>query len=36
MWDLKNENQQLAAPGLYFFYVSSPIGSTQGKFVIIL
>jgi hypothetical protein len=36
MWDLKNENQQLAAPGLYFFYVSSTIGSTQGKFVIIL
>lgn len=35
-WDLKNENQQLVAPGLYFFYVSSSIGSTQGKFVIIL
>ncbi len=36
MWDLKNEMQQLAAPGLYFFYVNSPIGTAQGKFVIIL
>ena len=35
-WDLKNENQQLAAPGLYFFYVSSPAGTAQGKFAIIL
>ncbi|MFO7447452.1 MAG: hypothetical protein R6W90_13865 [Ignavibacteriaceae bacterium] len=35
-WDLKNEDRQLVAPGLYFFYLDSPIGSTQGKFVIIL
>jgi hypothetical protein len=36
VWDLKNEDQQLVAPGLYFFYLDSPLGSTQGKFVIIL
>ncbi|MBK7107336.1 MAG: T9SS type A sorting domain-containing protein [Ignavibacteriae bacterium] len=35
-WDLKNEDQQLVASGLYFFYVDSSIGSAQGKFVIIL
>jgi len=35
-WDLKNENQQLVAPGLYFYHVDSPDGTTSGKFIIIL
>ncbi len=35
-WDLKNENQQLVAPGLYFFHVESSEGNTSGKFIIIL
>ena len=35
-WNLENEDNQLVAPGLYFFYISSPVGDTQGKFVIIL
>jgi hypothetical protein len=35
-WDLKNESNQVVASGLYFFYLDSPIGSTQGKFIIIL
>jgi len=35
IWDLMNENQQLVAAGLYFFHVDSPIGSTQGKFIVI-
>ncbi|GMU96182.1 T9SS type A sorting domain-containing protein [Ignavibacterium album] len=35
-WDLKNENQQLVAPGLYFFHVESAEGSASGKFIIIL
>jgi len=36
IWNLKNENQQLVAPGLYFFHVDSPNGSTSGKFIIVL
>jgi hypothetical protein len=36
VWDLKNESQQLVAAGLYFFYVDSPEGSAQGKFIVIL
>lgn len=35
-WDLKNANQQLVAPGLYFYYIDSPTGTAQGKFIIIL
>lgn len=35
-WDLKNENRQLVAPGLYFFHVESTEGNTSGKFIIIL
>lgn len=35
-WDLKNENQQLVAPGLYFFHVESSEGNASGKFIIIL
>jgi len=35
-WDLKNENQQLVAPGLYFYHVESSEGNTSGKFIIIL
>jgi hypothetical protein len=36
IWDLKNESAQLVAAGLYFFYLDSPIGSKQGKFIVIL
>lgn len=35
-WDLKNENNQLIAPGVYFYYLSSNIGSKTGKIFIIL
>jgi hypothetical protein len=35
-WDLKNESNQVVAPGLFFFYLDSPIGSMQGKFIIVL
>jgi len=35
-WDLKNEFGQLVAPGVYFYYISSPIGETKGKFIVIL
>jgi len=35
VWDLMNENRQLVAAGLYFFHLDSPIGSTQGKFIVI-
>jgi hypothetical protein len=35
-WDLKNEYNQQVAPGVYFYYIDSPIGSTSGKFFIIL
>lgn len=35
-WDLKNENQLLVAPGLYFYFVSTQLGTAEGKFVIIL
>jgi hypothetical protein len=34
-WDLKNENNQLVAAGLYFYHLDSPVGSTRGKFIII-
>ncbi len=36
IWDLKNEDQQLVSAGLYFYYLESPIGKTQGKFIIIM
>lgn len=36
IWDLKNENQQLVAPGLYFFHLDSPAGKATGKFIIVL
>jgi hypothetical protein len=35
-WDLKNENQQLVAPGVYFYHIESPEGTAKGKFIIIL
>lgn len=35
-WDLLSETNQEVAPGLYFYHISSPIGSTTGKFILIL
>ena len=35
-WDLKNEYNQLAAPGVYFYSVTSDLGSKTGKFFVIL
>ncbi|HSR17439.1 MAG TPA: T9SS type A sorting domain-containing protein, partial [Ignavibacteriaceae bacterium] len=35
-WNLKNEYDQLCAPGVYFYVITSPIGSTAGKFFVIL
>ncbi len=35
-WDLKNEFNQLAAPGVYFYHISSPLGEKTGKFIIVL
>ncbi len=35
-WDLKNEFDQLVAPGVYFYHISSDIGTILGKFFIIL
>jgi len=35
-WDLLNEFGQLVAPGVYFYYISSPVGETKGKFIVIL
>jgi len=35
-WNLKNEYEQLIAPGVYFYYLDSPIGTTTGKFFVIL
>ncbi len=35
-WDLKNENNQLAAPGVYFYYINSSIGNKTGKIFVIL
>jgi hypothetical protein len=35
IWDLKNSHDQLVAPGLYFFHLDSPIGTTTGKFIVI-
>ncbi len=35
-WDLKNKFNQLAAPGVYFYIITSEIGTKTGKFFIIL
>ncbi len=35
-WDLKNKYNQLVAPGVYFYYVSSSLGVKNGKIFIIL
>lgn len=35
-WELKNEYNQLCAPGVYFYFLTSPIGTTKGKFFVIL
>lgn len=35
-WDLKNKFNQLAAPGVYFYSITSEIGTKTGKFFIIL
>ncbi len=35
-WNLKNEFEQQVAPGVYFYHIDSPIGSTSGKFFVIL
>ena len=35
-WDLKNEYNQLVAPGVYFYVISSPAGTVTGKFFVIL
>lgn len=34
-WDLKNYDNQLVAPGVYYFVVDSDLGMRRGKFVII-
>jgi len=35
VWDAMNYDNQLIAPGVYFYHVSSDIGETTGKFVVI-
>jgi len=35
-WDIKNKFNQLAAPGVYFYSITSEIGTKTGKFFIIL
>jgi hypothetical protein len=35
-WNLKNEFDQLAAPGDYFFYIKSAAGEKKDKFIIVL
>lgn len=35
-WDLKNEYNQLVAPGVYFYSIISGIGNKTGKFFVIL
>jgi len=35
-WDLRNRYNQLIAPGVYFYSISSPVGTTTGKFFVIL
>jgi len=35
-WDLKNKFNQLVAGGVYFYYITSNLGTTTGKFFVIL
>ena len=35
-WNLRNEFNQLCAPGVYFYYIKSDLGEKKGKFIIIL
>jgi hypothetical protein len=35
-WDLKNKYNQLVAGGVYFYYITSDIGTKTGKFFVIL
>ncbi len=35
-WDLKNRYNQLVAPGVYFYVLTSTIGTKTGKFFVIL
>jgi hypothetical protein len=35
-WDLKNEYNQQVSAGVYFYYITSPVGETKGKFFVIL
>lgn len=35
-WNLRNEFNQLVAPGIYFYHITSPLGEAKGKFIIIL
>ncbi|MEZ4748243.1 MAG: T9SS C-terminal target domain-containing protein [Calditrichia bacterium] len=35
-WNLLNYNDQLVAPGVYFYHIASSLGEKTGKFVIIL
>lgn len=35
-WDLRNRYNQLIAPGVYFFSITSQAGTTTGKFFVIL
>ncbi len=35
-WDLKNEFNQMIAPGVYFYHIKSGLGEKTGKFIIIL
>ncbi len=35
-WDLKNRYNQMVAPGVYFYYISSSVGIKTGKIFVIL
>ncbi len=35
-WNLKNRYNQLVAPGVYFYYINSPVGIKTGKIFVIL
>jgi hypothetical protein len=35
IWNLRSYENREVAPGLYFYFISSPLGETTGKFVII-
>jgi hypothetical protein len=35
-WNMKNEYNQMVAPGVYFYHLTTPIGSATGKFFVIL